>query len=214
MAAATGNSARSKPPTLRRRARISKRTSPPPHPSRKARSLPPTPRYESPKAAKSDATLTVMETGFYLVEGESSGVQRQQRAKVSSRYISLRTAFVVGGMIGLFAGTFTGPSILNSASDAYFQLSSASTATVAEVDGQVEKGEALATQAVESNPKGAVTANPSGLRSHTIGRGDTLGLIARSKLGSAARWREIATLNGIDNPSAIEVGTTLLLPKQ
>ncbi|WWQ69090.1 LysM domain-containing protein [Streptomyces sp. Q6] len=44
--------------------------------------------------------------------------------------------------------------------------------------------------------------------------GDTLSSIAAAKLGSAARWRDIATLNSLKNADEISVGQTLKLPKK
>ena len=48
--------------------------------------------------------------------------------------------------------------------------------------------------------------------SHRVRAGDTLQKIARSRLGTAARWREIVKLNNLENPDMISVGDTLRLP--
>lgn len=42
--------------------------------------------------------------------------------------------------------------------------------------------------------------------------GDSLGKISGKIFGSAARWKEIAELNGINNPRALKVGMTLKIP--
>jgi LysM repeat protein len=47
---------------------------------------------------------------------------------------------------------------------------------------------------------------------YIVNPGDTLSKIATSKLGSAGKWRLIAELNGIINPSRIQVGQRLQLP--
>ncbi|MBC9713107.1 LysM peptidoglycan-binding domain-containing protein [Streptomyces sp. TRM66268-LWL] len=47
---------------------------------------------------------------------------------------------------------------------------------------------------------------------YTVKAGDTLGAIAQTKLGNAARYPEIAQLNGIPNPDHITVGQKLKLP--
>uniref|UniRef100_UPI0037296CAC TcpQ domain-containing protein n=1 Tax=Yoonia sp. R2-816 TaxID=3342638 RepID=UPI0037296CAC len=49
---------------------------------------------------------------------------------------------------------------------------------------------------------------------YTIVAGDTLSRIAAARLGNAARWREIATLNQstIRNVNALRVGTVIRLP--
>ncbi len=41
---------------------------------------------------------------------------------------------------------------------------------------------------------------------YTVQKGDWLSNIAAKKLGSGASWKEIAVLNGIESPSALEVG--------
>ncbi|MFI5983445.1 LysM peptidoglycan-binding domain-containing protein [Streptomyces sp. NPDC051555] len=43
-------------------------------------------------------------------------------------------------------------------------------------------------------------------------RGDSLQSVAARHSGRVNDWREIAELNGIDDPSKLQPGTTLLLP--
>lgn len=50
-------------------------------------------------------------------------------------------------------------------------------------------------------------------RTYTVKKGDTLQRIAVQQLGSAGRWREIATLNKLRDPKKIKVGQKLKLPK-
>jgi nucleoid-associated protein YgaU len=47
---------------------------------------------------------------------------------------------------------------------------------------------------------------------HRLVDGDTLPALAFREYGDAGRWRDIAALNGIDDPMRIIPGTTLLLP--
>lgn len=47
---------------------------------------------------------------------------------------------------------------------------------------------------------------------HTVKAGETLSLIAKRYLGNAGRYKEIATLNQIDNPDKIYVGQVLKIP--
>jgi hypothetical protein len=47
---------------------------------------------------------------------------------------------------------------------------------------------------------------------YIVNPGDTLSKIASSKLGAAGKWRIIAELNGIINPSRLRVGQRLQLP--
>ena len=52
------------------------------------------------------------------------------------------------------------------------------------------------------------------MSTYTVKRGDSLSLIAMRRFGAPARWREIADLNGIPEPSQIRVGQVLVLPQQ
>lgn len=53
---------------------------------------------------------------------------------------------------------------------------------------------------------------PASSRTYTVKAGDTLSAIAARELGSAARWKEIADLNGIKDPRQLKVGQLLRLP--
>lgn len=50
------------------------------------------------------------------------------------------------------------------------------------------------------------------MRQHVVVAGDTLPSVAMSAYGSAARWRDVARANHIDNPLALTAGDRLLLP--
>lgn len=56
------------------------------------------------------------------------------------------------------------------------------------------------------------TSSSQPARTHTVKSGQTLISIAASELGDASRWQEIATLNGIRDPSALQPGMALRLP--
>jgi nucleoid-associated protein YgaU len=59
------------------------------------------------------------------------------------------------------------------------------------------------------NPtSGALTAH----RSHTVVAGDTLQSIAYAEYSDPARWRDLAEVNGIDDPMRLPPGTPLLVP--
>lgn len=47
---------------------------------------------------------------------------------------------------------------------------------------------------------------------YVVEPGDTLSSIAASALGDSRRWRELADLNGIEQPDLILVGQVLQLP--
>ncbi len=53
---------------------------------------------------------------------------------------------------------------------------------------------------------------PSSLATYTVGDGETLSVIAKRLLGSAARWREIAELNGIGDPTHLRAGQKIRIP--
>jgi LysM repeat protein len=57
-----------------------------------------------------------------------------------------------------------------------------------------------------------VTNQDATMKTYTVKGGDSLGSIAFKQLGATAKWREIAELNNIVNPSKIEVGQVLQLP--
>jgi LysM repeat protein len=50
------------------------------------------------------------------------------------------------------------------------------------------------------------------MKTYTVKSGDSLGSIAFKRLGSTAKWREIAELNNIVNVNKIEIGQILQLP--
>ncbi|XOL42049.1 hypothetical protein KCTC32420_02436 [Aequorivita nionensis] len=57
-----------------------------------------------------------------------------------------------------------------------------------------------------------VTNQDATMKTYTVKSGDSLGSIAFKQLGATAKWREIAELNNIVNPSKIQVGQVLQLP--
>ncbi|MFJ7205825.1 LysM peptidoglycan-binding domain-containing protein [Streptomyces sp. NPDC098789] len=54
--------------------------------------------------------------------------------------------------------------------------------------------------------------SPSARQVCVVVRGDSLQSIAARHSGRAVDWRRIAELNGIDDPSKLRPGRTLLLP--
>jgi hypothetical protein len=52
----------------------------------------------------------------------------------------------------------------------------------------------------------------AGHRSHTLKEGETLDILAAQEYGSAAFWRYIADVNGIDDPQRLRPGDVLALP--
>jgi nucleoid-associated protein YgaU len=70
---------------------------------------------------------------------------------------------------------------------------------------------------LESNPQELPRTNPTSggeraQRSHVLRRGEALHSIAFATYGDAARWRDVARANGIDNPFRLTPGRELLLP--
>lgn len=58
----------------------------------------------------------------------------------------------------------------------------------------------------------SVIVTPSNETTYVVQSGDSLWSIATDKLGNGQRYKEIANLNGISDPSKIYVGTTLRIP--
>jgi nucleoid-associated protein YgaU len=50
---------------------------------------------------------------------------------------------------------------------------------------------------------------------YVVEKGDTLGSIAKKKLGKSSKWKDIATANSssLSNPAALSPGMTIRLPK-
>ncbi|HLL64135.1 MAG TPA: hypothetical protein VK453_00130 [Micromonosporaceae bacterium] len=70
---------------------------------------------------------------------------------------------------------------------------------------------------LQSTPQPAARTNPTSggersRRSHLLRRGEALHSVAYATYGDAARWRDIARANGIDNPFRVRPGRELLLP--
>jgi nucleoid-associated protein YgaU len=70
---------------------------------------------------------------------------------------------------------------------------------------------------LQSTPQPVGRTNPTSggeraRRSHVLRRGEGLQSVAYAAYGDAARWRDIAHANGIDNPFRLTPGRELLLP--
>lgn len=72
----------------------------------------------------------------------------------------------------------------------------------------------LQLQEVPLEPPGTnpTSGGPSGRRVHVVVTGDTLQSVAWNEYDDAARWRDIAAANGIDDPLRLRPGARLLLP--
>jgi len=62
---------------------------------------------------------------------------------------------------------------------------------------------------VEETPR----QSPNVEKAYTIRRGDTLSAIAGQVYRDSSRWRVIALANGITDPSRVEIGATLIIPR-
>lgn len=64
-------------------------------------------------------------------------------------------------------------------------------------------------------PKADTIAHSAELASYTVQRGETLVSIAKKKLGSSARWPELAKLNedSVPDPHALVPGTVIRIPR-
>jgi nucleoid-associated protein YgaU len=57
------------------------------------------------------------------------------------------------------------------------------------------------------------TAATGGEHTYTVQRGDTLGKIATSQMGSSAMYRKIQARNNLPNPDLIQIGQILVIPR-
>lgn len=76
---------------------------------------------------------------------------------------------------------------------------------------------ATVTVACEETPMSASGQNPTsggvaGRRSHLLTAGESLASVAFAEYRSAALWRALADVNGIDDPTRVKPGTTLMIP--
>ncbi|MFC5722285.1 LysM peptidoglycan-binding domain-containing protein [Streptomyces gamaensis] len=65
---------------------------------------------------------------------------------------------------------------------------------------------------MSTSRQGLASGSPSSRQFSVVVRGDSLQSIAAHSTGRATDWRQIAELNGIDDPSKVRPGTVLVLP--
>ena len=65
---------------------------------------------------------------------------------------------------------------------------------------------------IEKQKPDPIVLKETVVTTYTVRVGETLGEIASRELGSFRKWREIASLNGIDDPATIMPGRTLRMP--
>jgi len=70
----------------------------------------------------------------------------------------------------------------------------------------------LTTTTTSETTETKVTASATAGQTYIIKQGDTLWAIAASYLGTGTRWREIAVLNNISNPRALQIGQSINIP--
>jgi LysM repeat protein len=85
---------------------------------------------------------------------------------------------------------------------------------VLRVVGATKQQEPRVTTPKKDEPEDAVAVTPKAPkpRTHTVRRGESLWAIAAATLGDGSRYRELATLNHIANPSHIVAGQVIKLP--
>ena len=62
-------------------------------------------------------------------------------------------------------------------------------------------------------PQNPTSGTPTPHKSHQVQVGDTLDRIAARHFGDATKWRDIATLNGIEDPLNLHPGMVLSIPE-
>lgn len=88
----------------------------------------------------------------------------------------------------------------------YTMFDPAGAPTRATVDVSLEE---VATPAARQNP---TSGGIAGRRSRSLVAGDTLASIAWQEYGDPQRWRALARVNGIDDPSRLRPGAEVLVP--
>jgi hypothetical protein len=104
-------------------------------------------------------------------------------------------------------GTFK--AVCESLSIAFVLFDSTGEPLRAQVDLALKEAEDTTAQPAQNPTTRAIR----GLRVHQIQDGDTLQAIAYNTYGDPARWRDIADINGIDNPFELKRGTHINLPR-
>lgn len=196
---------------------------------------PPLPGQSVQSAEREERDLTIMETGFHLITTPKEKDATAPKAAASPAPSQIHPAyhgaavFAGGVILGVALVLFAVPRIPESLSMASVGASVKGVAAdISETANAVVKDAVAAKDKVQAatmtltvpadkpqaKPAAAVVPAAPTYETHRVAPGETLGVIARDQLGSAARWSEIAELNKLKNPSAIEVGTDLLLPKR
>ena len=81
--------------------------------------------------------------------------------------------------------------------------------------GTPVRGSATLTIKEQASPKGKqnpTSGGPPGCRTHTMRAGDTLASVAYAEYGDPTRWRDLAEINDIDDPTRVPAGLSLLVP--
>ena len=84
-------------------------------------------------------------------------------------------------------------------------------------DGTPARGEVAITikeRPQETSAQNPTSGGPAGRQSHEMRLGDSLASVAEAVLGDAGLWRVLAEMNGIDDPTAVVPGQTVLIPSK
>ena len=70
----------------------------------------------------------------------------------------------------------------------------------------------IAAQGIQEGTEEQTTPSPSPGNTYVIKEGDTLWALAQRHFGDGTRWREIASANGIMDPTSLQIGQEIVLP--
>jgi len=161
----------------------------------------PVPEFKTPKALSLSVTLQ-FDTYEERVSVRDKYIRRLEKLTFMTngpatgesdvkKHAPPRIMFCWGKM------TFRG--VINSLSQKYTMFLADGTPVRAEVSLKMQQVDTSAANVEDSTKVKNLTATGDN-KSYTVKKGDRLDLIAANELTSAARWNEIADLNGIDNP--------------
>jgi len=182
--------------------------------SSKAHEDAPVPEFKSPSAMSLAVTLQ-FDTYEERVSVRDKYIRRMEKLtfmtgspakddKDVKNHAPPRIMFVWGKM------TFRG--VIQSLSQKYTMFLADGTPVRAEVSLKMQQVDTSAANIEDASKVKNITANAG--TTYSVKDTDRLDLIAANELGSAARWNEIADLNGIDNPFDLKAwaGQTIALP--
>jgi hypothetical protein len=145
-----------------------------------------------PRGQVKNAFLTLLQS-FAGLGGVTKDNENSRQPHVTFQWGGPKTGFYVTGTI-------------TNVTAKYLRFDRLGNATRATVDITMK-------EEVDSKPlTNPTSGGVSGAREHVVAQGETLQSLAYNVYGNPALWRRLADVNGINDPSRVKPGITLLLP--